>query len=78
MIVNHDEWVRKVKRAFETPLTEEEDDAIWEAMVRKGIIDNDGKVLVRMPEGPPDWMKPTNSHASVAEPKKPKRRRKTT
>ena len=78
MIVNHDDWVRKVKQAFERPLTVEEDDAIWDAMVRDGIIDNDGKVLVRMPEELPEWAKPANGHATIAEPKKPKRRRKTT
>ena len=76
MISSQDEWIRSVKESF-VDITEEESDAIWEELVRDGIIDRDGKVLVRMPEGPPDWAKPGNGHSGAAVPKKAKRRRKT-
>jgi len=59
--------------------TDEEGDAIWAEMVRDGIIDEDGKVLKRIPE-PPDWLTGRNGQTPKATPlatppKKAKRKR---
>jgi tRNA(Phe) wybutosine-synthesizing methylase Tyw3 len=35
--------------------TDAEDDAILDEMVKEGIIDEDGRVLKKIPE-PPDWL----------------------
>lgn len=69
-----DEDIKSIRYRLQN-LTDEESNAIWEKMIRDGIIDREGKVLVRMPEGPPDWAKPANGHATTTEPKKPKRPR---
>jgi hypothetical protein len=62
--------------------TDEEADAIWDEMVRDGIIDRDGNVLKKIPE-PPDWLLEAsrNGQARKAEPsaepaKKARRARK--
>ena len=61
--------------------TDEEDDAIWDQMVKDGIIDRDGNVLKKIPE-PPDWLlEATRNGRPPAEPparpvKKSRRSRK--
>ena len=77
--MHEDEWTRKIRESFRD-VTEEEDDAIWDQMVKDGIIDNDGNVLKRFPE-PPDWLTGRNGQApkvetSVKPAKKSKRPRK--
>jgi hypothetical protein len=77
MPTNEDELLRRVRESFRT-MTDEESDAIWEEMIRDGIIDRDGKVLVRMPEGPPEWARSTsNGKPTNAATKRPKGQRKT-
>jgi hypothetical protein len=49
-----DEQRRQLIESFRNQ-TDEEADAIWEEMVRDGIIDKDGNVLKKIPE-PPDWL----------------------
>ena len=39
--------------------TDAEFDAIWDEMVRDGIIDHEGNVLKKIPE-PPEWLTQTN------------------
>jgi hypothetical protein len=47
-------------------MTDEEHEAIMEELIRDGIMDREGNVLVRMPEGPPAWLTQSNGH--IAEP----------
>jgi len=74
MWMNDDEMVRQVRESFKT-MTSEEANEIIEEMIRDGVLDRDGKVLLsaRVPDGLPDWARPANGHATTTEPKKPKR-----
>ena len=66
MNIPEDEWTRQIRESFRD-VTDAEDDAIWDAMVRDGIIDADGNVLKKIPE-PPDWLTGRNGHAPKAVP----------
>lgn len=74
--------IQRIKDSFRT-MTDEEHDEIIEEMIRDGIMDRDGNVLVRMPEKPPDWLTKANGHPAkggldgpAPAAKKPRRPRK--
>jgi hypothetical protein len=68
------ETIKRIKEGFRT-MTDAEHDAIMEELIRDGIMDHDGNVLVRMPEAPPAWLTQGNGHVAKPEPK-PKKSRK--
>jgi hypothetical protein len=72
--MHDDEWTREIRESFRD-VTDEEDDAAWDAMVRNGIIDENGKVLKKIPE-PPDWLTGRNSQAKADQPPKPTKKAK--
>jgi hypothetical protein len=70
-----EETIERIKESFRT-MTDEEHDAIMAELVRKGIMDEEGNVLKKMPE-PPDWLTQANGRTKSAKPaKSPKRSRK--
>ena len=70
-----DETIERIKESFRT-MTDAEHDAIMAELVRKGIMDEEGNVLKKMPE-PPDWLTQANGRTKSAKPaKSPKRPRK--
>ena len=71
-----DEDFRKVKESIRN-MTDERFDEIMEELIRDGIMDRDGNVLVRMPEGPPEWARPADEHPPAATKNgKPSRKRR--
>ena len=70
-----DDMIRKITESLENE-TDEESDAIWNALIAKGIIDKDGNVLKRIPLRP-EWLPPLNGHTSTTEaPAKPAKQTK--
>jgi hypothetical protein len=57
-------------------MSDEESDEIFEEMIRDGIMDREGHVLVRMPEGPPEWARPANGQPAESKSEKARRPRK--
>jgi len=57
-------------------MTDEEHNAVMEELIRDGIMDREGNVLVRMPEGPPEWAQPANEQPAATKNGKPSRKRR--
>jgi len=57
-------------------MTDAEFDEIMEELIRDGIMDREGNVLVRMPEGPPEWARPANEQPAATKNGKPSRKRR--
>ena len=60
-----DETIRQVIEGLENQ-TDEEFDANMDILVAKGIMDEDGNVLKRIPLRP-EWLPPLNDHTSTTE-----------
>ena len=69
-----DEEKRRLGERLRNP-TDEEYDAVWNEMVKDGIIDEDGVVLKRIPE-PPDWLTGRNGHPKADPPATPPKKSK--
>jgi hypothetical protein len=70
-----DDEIQKVKDHLRN-MTDAEFDEIMEELIRDGIMDRDGNVLVRMPEGPPEWARPANEVPDATKNGKPEKKRR--
>jgi len=55
--MRNEPWLEALREAVRK-FSEKPDDEIWDEMVRDGIIDEEGRVLIRMPEPPKKAKKP--------------------
>lgn len=70
-----DELARAMLESLRT-MTDEDADRTWDAMVKDGIIDEDGNVLKRFPPEPPDWLTGRNGQSKAEVPAKPVKKSK--